>query len=269
MKYIKKYIAIVIMIGSITSAGVTVKHFYNDLNKIPLVKTVAQHTEKTARKGINKNIKAIKKEIKKNKKKAKSSSKKKNNKSKKIKPYKVKYSNNPRFSNSQKKIKKNFIKLSKLDKYKRCGVSFARFGKESLPKEDRGYIGNVRPSGWHTVKYDSIPDKYLYNRCHLLAYCLSGLNDDNRNLITGTRYLNTEGMLPFELKTVRYIERTGNHVLYRVTPVFKKNELVARGVLMEAYSQEDNGKGLKFCVYCYNKQPNIHINYANGNSYEV
>ena len=137
-----------------------------------------------------------------------------------------------------------------------------------MPTEKRGEIGSVHPSGWHTVKYDRsvIPDQYLYNRCHLIAYQLSGENANERNLITGTRYMNVQGMLPFEEQVGDYVRQTGNHVMYRVTPVFKGTELVARGVLMEAESVEDRGRGVSFCVYVYNVQPGIQIDYQTGES---
>ena len=127
-------------------------------------------------------------------------------------------------------------------------------------------IGEIKPSGWQTVKYDGIDGNYLYNRCHLLGYALSGENANEKNLITGTRYLNTDGMQPFEEKTLEYIEQTGNHVMYRVTPVYEGDELVARGVLMEAKSVEDDGKGICFCAFCYNVQPGITIDYSTGES---
>ena len=136
-----------------------------------------------------------------------------------------------------------------------------------MPTEERGSIGMVKPSGWVTAKYDFVDGKYLYNRCHLIGYQLSGENANEENLITGTRYMNTEGMLTFENMTADYIDETGNHVMYRVTPDFRGDELVARGVLMEAESVEDDGAGLSFNVYCYNVQPGVVINYADGTSY--
>lgn len=182
-------------------------------------------------------------------------------------PYKIINKNNPYFTKKQKKKKKPFEKYAKLDSLGRCGVAFALCGKELMPTEKRGEIGSVKPSGWQTKKYPSvITDKYLYNRCHLIAYMLTGENANKRNLITGTRYLNVEGMLPFETQVCDYIKKTGNHVLYRVTPAFEDDNLIAEGVLMEAYSIEDNGKGIKFCVFCYNVQPHICINYQNGDS---
>jgi DNA-entry nuclease len=133
-----------------------------------------------------------------------------------------------------------------------------------MPTEDRGSIGQVKPSGWHTVKYDCVDGKYLYNRCHLIGFQLSGENANEKNLITGTRYMNTEGMLPFENMVADYIKETNNHVMFRVIPVFTGNDLVARGVVMEAYSVEDNGEGICFNVYVYNNQPGVVIDYATG-----
>ena len=160
-----------------------------------------------------------------------------------------------------------FEEYSPLDRLGRCGPATACLCRETMPTEERGPIDMIRPSGWHTVRYDDlIEDKYLYNRCHLIAYSLSGENDNERNLITGTRYMNIEGMLPFEIETFNYILDTGNHVLYRVTPCFRENDLVAAGVLMEAYSVEDNGWGLSFNVFVFNIQPGIVIDYETGNS---
>lgn len=153
-----------------------------------------------------------------------------------------------------------------LDSLGRCGVAMSCIGEELMPTEDRGSIGQVKPSGWHTVKYDFVDGKYLYNRCHLIGYQLTGENANRENLITGTRYLNVEGMLPFENMVADYIKETGNHVMYRVTPIFEGNELVARGVLMEAKSVEDNGAGILFCVYVYNNQPGVEIDYLTGES---
>ena len=156
---------------------------------------------------------------------------------------------------------------SELDSLGRCGVAFANICKELMPTEERGEIGSVRPSGWHTVKYpDVIEDLFLYNRCHLIGFQLAGENANERNLITGTRFMNVDGMLPFENEVADYVRRTGNHVLYRVTPVFEGENLVADGVLMEAYSVEDDGKGVRFCVFVFNVQPGIEINYKTGES---
>ncbi len=159
-----------------------------------------------------------------------------------------------------------FESYSELDSLGRCGVAFANVCRELMPDKERGSIGNVRPSGWHTVKYDRIEDRYLYNRCHLIGYQLAGENDNEKNLITGTRYLNIEGMLPWENLVAQYVEKTGNHVLYRVTPCYEGDNLVASGVLMEAFSVEDEGAGVCFNVYCYNVQPGILIDYATGES---
>jgi len=157
---------------------------------------------------------------------------------------------------------------SPLDLLGRCGEVRACVGLELMPTEERGAIGMVKPSGWHTVRYDDrIDGKYLYNRCHLIGYQLTGENANEMNLITGTRYLNVEGMLPFENEIADYVQETGNHVLYRVTPIFRGVELVARGVQMEAYSVEDNGEGVSFHVYCYNVQPGVEINYLTGDSW--
>ncbi len=153
-----------------------------------------------------------------------------------------------------------------LDDLGRCGVATACVGRECMPTEERGDIGQIKPSGWHTVKYDSVQGKYLYNRCHLIGYQLTGENANERNLITGTRYLNIEGMLPFENMIADYVKETNNHVLYRVTPIFDGENLVARGVQMEAKSVEDDGEGVCFNVYAYNSQPGIVIDYATGES---
>lgn len=161
-----------------------------------------------------------------------------------------------------------FETYSELDSLGRCGVAYANICKELMPEGERGEIGQVKPSGWHTVRYDDLVDgKYLYNRCHLIGWQLAGENANKQNLITGTRYMNVIGMLPFENEVDGYVDETSNHVLYRVTPVFEGDELVARGVLMEAYSVEDNGKGITFCVFCYNAQPGITIDYATGESH--
>lgn len=159
-----------------------------------------------------------------------------------------------------------FEKYSKLDKLGRCGVAFANVCKEIMPTQERGAIGSVKPTGWHTVKYNNVDGKYLYNRCHLIGYQLSAENANEKNLITGTRYLNVTGMLPFENEVADYVEKTNNHVLYRVTPIFDGDNLLANGVQMEAYSVEDNGNGICFNVYCYNVQPGIEIDYATGDS---
>ena len=153
-----------------------------------------------------------------------------------------------------------------LDYLGRCGETMACIGRDLMPTDDRESISEVKPSGWVNVKYDFVDGKYLYNRCHLIGFQLTGENANKENLITGTRYMNVEGMLPFENMVADYIKDTGNHVLYRVTPIFQGNELVARGVLMEARSVEDNGKGIEFCVYVYNNQPGVEIDYLTGES---
>ena len=179
-------------------------------------------------------------------------------------PYVEINDNKPSFSEQDKDRVEEY---SKLDKLGRCGPAFANVGKELMPTSPRESIRDVRPSGWHTVKYDDIlEDRYLYNRCHLIAFMLAGENANERNLITGTRYFNVEGMLPFEIQVADYVKSTGNHVLYRVRPIFKGNDLVARGVQMEAQSVEDGGEGISFNVYCYNVQPGIRINYKDGSS---
>lgn len=157
-----------------------------------------------------------------------------------------------------------FESYSQLDSLGRCGVCFANIGIELMPTEERGEIGQVKPSGWQLVKYDCVDGKYLYNRCHLIGYQLSGENANEKNLITGTRYMNVQGMLPFENRVADYVKDTGNHVLYRVTPIFDGNNLVASGVQMEAKSIEDDGVGICFNVYVYNCQPGVAIDYANG-----
>lgn len=162
----------------------------------------------------------------------------------------------------------SFETYSPLDSLGRCGVAYASIGTDLMPTEERGSIGQVKPTGWHTVKYNGVVDgNYLYNRCHLIGYQLTAENANTQNLITGTRYLNVEGMLPFENMVADYIKETGNHVLYRVTPIFDGDNLVASGVLMEAKSVEDDGDGILFNVFCYNVQPNITIDYATGDSH--
>lgn len=182
------------------------------------------------------------------------------------KPYAEVNQNVPFFNAEDYQIK-SFEEYSELDSLGRCGVAYACLSRELMPTEERGKIGMIKPSGWQTVKYPKqIEDLYLYNRCHLIAWCLTGENANEKNLITGTRYMNVEGMLPLEEKVANYIDRTNNHVLYRVTPVFEGENLVASGVLMEAYSMEDRGEGIQFCVYCFNVQPGIEIDYLTGES---
>ncbi len=159
-----------------------------------------------------------------------------------------------------------FNHYTELDALGRCGTAYANICKELMPTKERGQIGMIKPSGWQLVKYDNVDGKFLFNRCHLIGYQLAGENANTKNLITGTRYLNVDGMLPFENMVAGYVNATGNHVLYRVTPVFVGNELVCRGVLIEAESIEDAGKGIMLNVFCYNVQPGIVIDYATGNS---
>lgn len=158
----------------------------------------------------------------------------------------------------------SFEYYSKLDELGRCDVCMASVGEDIMPTEERESISSVIPTGWVNATYDTVDGKYLYNRCHLIGYQLTGENANERNLITGTRYLNIEGMLPFENEIDDYVERTGNNVMYRVTPIFTGDNLVADGVLLEAYSVEDSGRGVMFCVYCYNVQPTVVIDYATG-----
>lgn len=181
------------------------------------------------------------------------------------KPYVEIENNEPDFSGEDRQ-EEAFEYYSELDEDGKCGVAEANIGEELMPEEERGAIGQVKPTGWHTVKYDNIDGKYLYNRCHLIGYQLTGENANERNLITGTRYMNTEGMLPFEDLVAEYIRETGNHVLYRVTPIFEEDNLLASGVQMEAQSVEDNGEGVCFNVYVYNVQPGIEIDYSTGES---
>ncbi len=181
-------------------------------------------------------------------------------------PYVQVFDNAPQFTDAD-KARGSFEEYSELDSLGRCGVAFALIGAETMPKEDRGSIGTIEPSGWHTARYDGLVEgNYLYNRCHLIAYQLAGENDNEKNLITGTRYLNTEGMQPLEDEVAVYVQSTGNHVLFRVTPLYEGDNLVASGVQMEAWSVEDGGGGVCFNVYCYNVQPGVDIDYATGES---
>ena len=159
-----------------------------------------------------------------------------------------------------------FEKYSSLDSLGRCGVAYACVCQETMPTEKRGNISSVKPSGWQSISYDFVNGKSLYNRCHLIGFQLTAENANNRNLITGTRYMNTEGMLPFENMVADYVKETNGHVLYRVTPIFDGENLVARGVEMEGYSVEDHGESVSFNVYVYNNQPGVIINYADGTS---
>ena len=178
-------------------------------------------------------------------------------------PYVVLQDNQPGFSQED-FTTDSFETYSSLDLLGRCGTAYANIGLDLMPTEERDSIGQVKPSGWQTVKYDIVDGKYLYNRCHLIAWSLCGENANRKNLLTGTRYLNETGMLPFEEQILGYIRETGNHVLYRVTPMYNEEELVCRGVRLEAQSVEDHGKTLCFHVYCYNLQPHVQIDYATG-----
>ena len=185
-------------------------------------------------------------------------------------PY-IEINNNIPYFTEEEYTTESFEKYSEWDSLGRSGVAYANICKEIMPKENekRGEIGNIKDlSGWVQKRYDEvIKDKYLYNRCHLIGWQLAGENDNKKNLITGTRYLNTEGMLPFENKVAEYIDKNeSNHVLYRVTPIFDGDNKLASGVQLEAWSIEDNGKGIHFNVYCYNVQPGIVIDYATGES---
>lgn len=154
-----------------------------------------------------------------------------------------------------------------LDNLGRCTYTYANLSKELMPTKQRESIGSVKPSGWHTARYDFIEGKYLYNRCHLIGYQLTGENVNNRNLITCTRKMNTGVMLEYENKVANYIKKTNNHVLYRVTPIFDGDNLLAKGVLMEGMSVEDRGEGLMFNIFVYNVQDGVIIDYSNGESY--
>ena len=181
-------------------------------------------------------------------------------------PYVVLEDNQPDFDQENLPTE-SYETYSPLDGLGRCGPAEANVGVDLMPTEERGEIGQVKPSGWQTVKYDIVDGKYLYNRCHLIGYQLTGENANEQNLITGTRYMNVEGMLPLEDQVADYVQETGNHVLYRVTPIFSGSELVARGVQMEALSVEDGGEGVCFNVYVYNCQPGVTIDYATGDSW--
>ncbi len=180
-------------------------------------------------------------------------------------PYTVLNNNIPEFEAAE-HTTNSFETYGELDSLGRCTEALACIGLDLMPTEDRGSIGQVKPSGWQTIRYDIVDGGYLYNRCHLIGFQLSGENANVKNLITGTRYMNTKGMLPFENMVADYVKETENHVLYRVTPIFEGTELVARGVQIEALSMEDNGAGICFNVYVYNVQPGIIIDYATGHS---
>ena len=182
-------------------------------------------------------------------------------------PYTELNGNIPYFTDRE-KTEDVFEHYSDLDTLGRCGAAYANICKELMPTEKRGEIGMIKPTGWHTVRYDDIiSDKYLYNRCHLIGFQLAGENANEKNLVTGTRYMNVDGMLLFENMIADYVKETDNHVLYRVTPIFVGDDLVCRGVEMEAYSVEDNGEGTSFHVFVYNIQPGMEIDYATGDSW--
>ena len=181
-------------------------------------------------------------------------------------PYVYVNDGEPVFTDEQRAAEPGYEHYDELDELGRCTAAFAVVGPETQPTEKRGSIGEVRPSGWQMAKYDFVEGKYLFNRCHLLGYQLTGENANERNLITGTRYLNVQGMLPFENAVADYVDATGNHVLMAVTPVFESSELVARGVHMMAESVEDGGEGVAFNVFCYNVQPGVVIDYGTGES---
>lgn len=181
------------------------------------------------------------------------------------KEYIVINNNEPNFDEKD-KTTKSFEKYSNHDYLGRCKSAYANIGIDLMPTEERGNIGMIKPSGWHTIKYDNINGKYLYNRCHLIGYQLTGENSNEKNLITCTRQMNTGIMLKYENKVANYIKETKNHVLYRVTPIFDGNNLLAKGIQMEAYSVEDKGKGIKFNIFIYNVQDGITIDYKNGDS---
>ena len=181
-------------------------------------------------------------------------------------PYVI-INNNEPFFNKGDLTTEEFEVYNDLDSLGRCTSVYANISTKSMPTEERGSIGSVKPTGWHTVKYDIVDGKYLYNRCHLIGYQLTGENANKNNLITCTRQMNTGAMLDFENMVAKYIKQTNNHVLYRATPIFKEKNLLASGVLLEAISIEDNGKGIKFNIYVYNIQDGIIIDYSTGESY--
>ena len=181
-------------------------------------------------------------------------------------PY-VEINNNvPELSGKKKTSTTSFEEYGTLDSLGRCTYAVSCIGFDLMPSKERGSIGSVKPTGWHISKYSFVDGKYLYNRCHLIGYQLTGENANVNNLITGTRYLNVEGMLPFENRVADYVKLTKNHVYYEVTPIFDGNNLVADGVHIQAYSVEDAGKGVSFNVYCYNVQPGVEIDYATGDN---
>lgn len=185
------------------------------------------------------------------------------------KPSAVLEENEPRFTDRQKSSLRSFEIYSPLDPLGRCGPAFANLSPETMPTEPRGSIGMIRPTGWHLAKFDTVDGGYLYNRCHLIGYLLSGENANERNLITGTREMNVSGMLPYEITVADFIRETGYHVLYRATPFFYGDELLCRGVELEAWSVEDRGEGISFHVFCFNAQPGFELDYATGKPSEI
>lgn len=183
-------------------------------------------------------------------------------------PYVEINDNEPEFTEEE-LVAESYESYSELDGLGRCGTAQACIGEDLMPDEERGDISSVKPTGWKNKPYDNVDGEYLYNRCHLIGFQLSGENANEENLITGTRYMNTEGMLPFENIVAEYVKETDNHVMYRVTPVFEGQNLVASGVQMEAESVEDDGIGISFNVYIYNVQPEIYIDYATGDNWEA
>lgn len=181
------------------------------------------------------------------------------------KEYIIINNNEPYFTEEDYKTT-SFEEYSNLDLLGRCGVAYANVSRDTMPTTERTSIGMIKPTGWHTIKYDIVNGKYLYNRCHLIGYQLTGENDNEKNLITCTRQMNIGVMLEYENKVADYVKETNNHVLYRVTPIFKDSNLLATGVEIEAYSVEDNGKGIKFNIFIYNVQDGIEIDYSNGDS---
>lgn len=180
-------------------------------------------------------------------------------------PYSIINNNIPFFTETTTEC---FEEYPELDSLGRCGAAYACVGIDKMPTEERESISEVKPSGWHNKPYDFVDGGYVYNRCHLIGFQLTGENANERNLVTGTRYMNVKGMLPFENEVADYIASTGNHVMYRVTPVFEGDNLVCSGVLMEAYSVEDDGAGVQFCVFCFNVQPGVSIDYKTGENME-
>ena len=183
-------------------------------------------------------------------------------------PYIAVNGNIPYFTDEEKKNTEAFEIYSELDNLGRCGVAYANICKALMPTEDRESLSSVTPSGWHNKKYDFVDGSWVYNRAHIIGFQLAGEQANAKNLITGTRYFNVIGMLPFENMVADYVRETNNHVIYRVTPIFEGKNLLCEGVLMEAWSVEDNGDGVCFNVFCYNVQPGVEFNYATGENWE-